>query len=726
MVVDIPWALLGNRAVASVRGIEADDQSIAADVLPVARDQVVINYLVEGPDVLAQCATVLARPAQGMVLVVSPALDGTMSVPTQPGLNAHWPAFPLPNTGAGFPTPSKSPTAGIAAAFSGTNDVVVTIAADNVPPGAYVRIFPRQFVVIPAIAEEPSFVRGDGGAAIAQSGTSTQVLLPNPFGLATGQPLPSPAKLTLDLVVTPRIGRRKIWGAVAVSVAAGPMAAPADPFGGGNVVGALPPTFESVAPVPLFGVPTTKAPPGSAPSGLVALLRALASETSPRQGPRLPTMARAETIVVTGTTAGTPTPAGTLMWEAVLSGGRWTRETRSAEQASANPGNPAGPDVLAAGVHVSGGLAYDLAVHAMKRAQPILPLPGGMTPGWVIAMDGDNFNVPQDNVTANTGVGVLLETVAAVCETPELSALTPPAPGSTIQQALNSVASSLGVTPPTFVTTNEPRLEREVRREVIVSGAGLRDAQWSLRRAVREARELIFIESPQFARTARSTAALTASQVDLVADIATSLQAHANLKVIICTPREADFATKYKGWSRQHYKARNEAVGNLLAVAPDRVALFHPVGFPGRTAFVRTTTVVVDDMWCLTGAAHWRRRGMTFDGSAAIASFDRQIENGYSRNVRAFRRALMANRLGVPTPVGSATADWLRLGHPQSAFELISDWLSEGGLGRIQRLWPGPADTTILPASDDTADPDGTSGSNFVTVFANLIAELGD
>jgi hypothetical protein len=86
----------------------------------------------------------------------------------------------------------------------------------------------------------------------------------------------------------------------------------------------------------------------------------------------------------------------------------------------------------------------------------------------------------------------------------------------------------------------------------------------------------------------------------------------------------------------------------------------------------------------------------------------------------------MANRLGVPTPVGSATADWLRLGHPQSAFELISDWLSEGGLGRIQRLWPGPADTTILPASDDTADPDGTSGSNFVTVFANLIAELGD
>ena len=45
---------------------------------------------------------------------------------------------------------------------------------------------------------------------------------------------------------------------------------------------------------------------------------------------------------------------------------------------------------------------------------------------------------------------------------------------------------------------------------------------------------------------------------------------------------------KYPGWSREHYKARVEAVANLLAVAPDRVAAFHPVGFPGRTVFIRT------------------------------------------------------------------------------------------------------------------------------------------
>ena len=59
----------------------------------------------------------------------------------------------------------------------------------------------------------------------------------------------------------------------------------------------------------------------------------------------------------------------------------------------------------------------------------------------------------------------------------------------------------------------------------------------------------------------------------------------------------------------------------LLAVAQDRVAMFHPVGFPGRTAFIRTTSVIVDDVWCLVGAAHFRRRGMTFDGTTFIGLF---------------------------------------------------------------------------------------------------------
>lgn len=728
-VVDTIWSLLGNRTSDALLGIAGDDQTIPADLLPAIRDLVLITYLTDGPDTLATASTVLARNPQSMVLAVSPVLDGQCAMPTQPGPNAHWPSFPPPNNNAGFPAGQAlpSPVDGLQAAWIDAQDILVTIAADKVPDGAHVRLFPRQFVAIDAISEQPSFVRGDGGAAIAATTRPTLVRLPNPFALASGQARPSPANLTMDIVVMPRQGSRRVWGNARVTIAEGPAATPPDPFAGANSITPMLalPTFLSVAPSPLFGVPATVTAPTTAPTDVIHFLRALASEESPRQGPRLPTMARFETVAVTGTTGGT---GPGLAWEAVLSGGRWARETRSALHASGNPGNPAGPDLHASGIHVTGALAYDLALHAIRRAQPIIPLPGSLatTPGWIVATDGNNFNPPQDTKVTNTGLGVLLETVAAACETPELSVVNPPAPTATVQSAVNAIAGALGVPAPTVTAANQNRVIGEIRRECVASAAGLRDALWSLRRALREARELIYIESPQFARTARPTGLPTAVQVDLVAEIAASLATHPNLRVVICTPRLPDFAPQFRGWSRQHFRARTEAVGNLLAVAPDRVATFHPVGFPGRPAYIRTTSVVVDDVWCLVGATHFRRRGMTFDGSAAIASIDRQMLDGYSRSVRAYRRAIMAAKLGVPAPATLVPSTaWVRLGSPRGAFDLVASWLSQGGLGAIQPLYTGPSDTVVLPATDDMADPDGSSTGNYLGLFASLIGEKG-
>ncbi len=730
-VVDTQWHLLGNRTNATVLGVGPDDEAIPESLMPKVRDQVVIDYLVDGPDVLGEGSTVLARPNQSMVLIVSPEIDGTMSVPAQRGANAHWPAFPAPNTNAGFATTIVSPAQGIQAALSGTQDVVVTIAGGVAPDGATIRIYPRVFVEIPAITEELSFERGDGASGIVNGANPTAILLRNPLNLFPGQAMPNPANLVMDIVVAPRTGTWRMFGNIAVTMSQAAVAAPPDSFTNPGVVQALPDMVKSICPVPLFGMTRIINPAPGAPATPIDLVRKLASEGSPREGPRLPTMVRFESVIVTGTTGpAVPNPAGTLLWDAVISGGRWSRETRSALHAGGNPGNPGGPDVHAPGVRVTGALAWDAARHAARRVQSVIPLPGAPTPSWVVFMGGNNFNEPVDNTPANTGTGAFLQTIAAVCETPELSALNVnvPAENVTVQQIVNDVANRLNVPPPNVNVQNGDRLINEVRREFFVSKKGLRDALWSLRRAIQEARELVYIESPAFSRTARPGSTPEAWKIDLVALLAARMQAFPSLRVIICTPKIADFAPKYKGWNRRHYAARLEAVGDLLAVAPDRVVVFHPVGFPGRTAFIRTTSVIVDDVYALVGTSHFRRRGMTFDGAADVVSFDRQFEKGYSKKVREYRRDLMAAKLAVPFPAPGTipVAEYIRLGRPAAAFDLISDLLSQNGLGRILPLWPGPSDNAVLPATDDMADPDGANGATFIATLASLLSEAGD
>src|SRR5690606_12573267 len=121
-----------------------------------------------------------------------------------------------------------------------------------------------------------------------------------------------------------------------------------------------------------FGLPR---PPASAgpPTSLTELLRRLASDEQPRQGPRLPTQARFDTQFVVGVSpappAGNPNPP--YNWQAVTTGARLTPESRHARPELANAGHPAGPDIFASGTAFSGALARDAALHAIKRAQPI-------------------------------------------------------------------------------------------------------------------------------------------------------------------------------------------------------------------------------------------------------------------------------------------------------------------------------------------------------------------
>ena len=737
MAVDLEWHLRGNRENSPVAGIPGDDGATPSFLLPAVRDPVPnFAYLPDAQEVLGTAAAMTAGfggQASTFAIAVSPVLDDTMTAPAQGGAAGHWPAFPA----AASPQPidaATNPRNGLSAArrdpADGTGadrDVVVTIQAGNLPDFTHVRVFPRRFQAIAAIGNTPSFVRPDGGAAIVKPATAVKVLLTNPFNLAVAEAFPNPANLTMDFVVTDRTGRRKLFSQTTVTVASTTehwVDNTAD-FGGSPLLGAAGLKgvldglgMRGVAASPLFGVPRTT--PLPTPGGdVVAFARALASETQPRQGPRLPTQMRFDSLLVTGTASAANTP---LAWSAVLTGARLSFEARSFRPDLGNPGNPAGPDIHATGVRCDGFLARDLALHAIKRAQPIVPL-GGTSQGWVVDAGGNNWNPPTPDTTG-TVAAVALETVAAICDTPELSVLPDPQPGDTVQALVDAATTALGAPHVPVNVANANEILIRVQREIVAAKRGLRDAQWALRRAIVEARELIYIESPAFARTARPSGPPAAHEVDLVEIIRERLVADPRLKVIVCTPRLPDFDPSRQGWVRTAFAHRKEAVTVLTAAAQPRVAAFHPIGFPGRSSPLRTTTIIVDDVWCLVGTSHFRRRGMTFDGAADVVSIDRQIAKGYSSTVAKFRQTLMAQRLGidVPTTVDQASASWVRLAQPESAFSVVAELLDQGGEGRLTPIFAGPDDTSVLPQTDDVADPDGANGASFVTFIAAAVA----
>ncbi|MEA5463632.1 hypothetical protein [Leptothoe sp. PORK10 BA2] len=524
--------------------------------------------------------------------------------------------------------------------------------------------------------------------------------------------------------------RRRLFSAVSVVIQDGgaPWTSTLDNFGGVALLNQSPflNLFENlstraIAPSPLFGIPLTLTVPADAgqSADLAQLARSLASETQPRQGPRFPTQARFETILALGTASASETP---LDWKAVLTGARWTWESRCSRPELGNPGNPAGPDVHATGIRCDGRLAYDLASHALKRAQAIVPTAENSL-GWIVTAGGRNWNEPPAD-TAGTVAAAMLETIAPATDTPELSFVRTPDAMDSLDTALTDVYTALGLNPnnvPVAIDVdNEEAIRFRVQQEIVNSKFGKRDALWTLRRALGQARELIYIESPMFAVTARSPAS---ADFNLVEVIRQQLAENPRLKVILCLPRMPDFDLARANWVRAALNYRQEAIATLTTEYRQRVAAFHPIGFPGRSAVIRSTTVVVDDVWCLVGTSHFRRRGMTFDGGVDVVSLDRSIHEGYSERIAQFRRELMATKLGIDmaTAPENASALWIRLHQLESAFDAIADLLRQGGLGRCTPIWAGPNDEWGIPAETDSADPDGVNLS--LITLAGLLGE---
>jgi len=289
---------------------------------------------------------------------------------------------------------------------------------------------------------------------------------------------------------------------------------------------------------------------------------------------------------------------------------------------------------------------------------------------------------------------------------------------------VNAVAAKIGVSPPHVSVANEAQLLSELDRESQTARAGQHEALLSLARAIAQAEDYVYVEGPAFSATSFGGD----HGLDLVALLGQRLTEVPRLRAIICVPRLPDFTPDKANWVRAAFAQRAAAIRKLTQAAPGRVAAFSPAGFPGRWSAIRSTAVLVDDVYALLGASHFRRRGMRFDGGVSVASMDRQLDgSGVSASIAAFRQLLVARKLGVDMPSGPAatTALWTRLARPEPMFAALAELLAEGGQGHCSPVWAGPADTTVIPQTDDISDPNGldATGAALLGLYQAVILE---
>lgn len=764
-VCDPAFHLLGNRTTTIRDGVLKADSITVAEQPPIVREGSPVTLFADGRSALGWIGQVIlglqgGNPAApfttGPMFAASPYFDdGAWPFPALPGLAGAWPIAPLatPVLGSvgnvlGQLAPLRS--AGTANWIAGTNDVLVQLPA-GLPAGVAIRLYPIQVQMGVSPDEQPLLRRADGDAIITTGGNADTLRLRDPFALGSGAARPGgETHLRMDAAVAWVTGPGTVpqvklianlhWRVGADVVA--PALAPT------NILAAM--FWRGTASNPLIGVPPrgpfTMATVFADPVAFIqGVARTLSTDANPREAPRLPTMSRNESLF----TLQLPPATGPDIYRSMLTGGWLARETDVHSYRLANPGAAGAHEAHAPAVVSTSQLGFDLWVAAAHRARPVVPTAdaagvfasgpnAGLPTNWVLLQANATSAPPAAPAVPSSVAAAVLQTVPAYVETPELAVIS----DNDVPAAVNWVTTQLGNW---LSTPNDPELHRQIAREIRTAKYGRRDAQWALRRAISHARELIYIETSLFAATARVAGGPTdpTAAAELVVELANRLQAEPRLRVVILTPRESPFMSAYEPFSMYFYAERLKAAQSLALAGQTvnglngqrpRVVIAHPVGIPGRPLVIRTTTVIVDDVWCLSGASTLSRRGLTFDGATDVALVDWQLDRGASTAIRAHRKALMGMHLGVgptpvgggapPDPVGSPRADWIRLHQPISAHEAFADTLASGNRGKLLPLWPGPDPTlpgATIPHPAPVADPDGRGGATMVTTIASAI-----
>lgn len=357
-----------------------------------------------------------------------------------------------------------------------------------------------------------------------------------------------------------------------------------------------------------------------------------------------------------------------------------------------HPGAPGAVDVHGTGVRLTHRAAVALGELVRDRTEPASfdlataaatplaePTPPS-TPGvWAASLRTVSAGVE--------GEAILLQALS-------MSSLYPFSDDLT--SALNWWNSNVGAAIPTPIASAAASVARALDRRVLASSKGAREGAVSLQRAIADAEDLVYIETP-----ALDTLTLGPSddRTEVISKLIARLDENRSLSVVICVPIHP-MPGAPAGYKRVRNQLLLDAVRDLRAAGGGRIAVFSPSAGPGRTLRLAATSVIVDDVYALTGTTHLSRRGLSFDSSLAAAVFDEVLDGGRPAEVRAFRRRLIAERLGLAV---SLVPD-----DPADLVASIKRVVKRGG-GRITPFLLSPAELPVTDADKDAWNRDGAT-----------------
>jgi hypothetical protein len=406
-----------------------------------------------------------------------------------------------------------------------------------------------------------------------------------------------------------------------------------------------------------------------------------------------------------------------------------------------HPGSAAGVETHGTGVRLQGPaaqLAYEYMIDRTAGLGVPVPqtLQQAMGDIWVrsepaLALEAARPAPPVKQATSPGRWAAVLKTNAVGMEgLPGIAALAYDPPGTLelyplsvaadrVETWLNSFnipnVSNLGTQIKNMIEPIADQVLRSLDRRINATAKGVREVVFSLKDAFKRAQDFIYIETPAIGDRGHGP---DDDRMMLFDFLKQQLTAKPGLHLVVAIAAQMPL-----GLPKSMIAVRDDELVALLDplkkddALKDRVAYFAVGAGAGRSLRLASTTVIVDDVFALTGTTHLWRRGLTFDSSLAAAVFDERLVDGRPREVRNFRRKLLAGRLGI--------AESLVPEEPGELVRAIKDFDRTGSFRLASHAVQTPdklsADPNVAYPTDDDRAVWNVDGSIADVSFANVV-----